>query len=329
MRKAHRKLGSMIIAGLLTAGSVSAAFAQTSNWPTKPVKLIVPYNAGGFTDVVARLVAKNVGDRLGQTILVDNRPGANSIIGTNAVAKSAPDGLTFGFVIAAYAVNTTLYPKLPYDPAKDIQAVSLVGKSPLMAAVNNDSPFKSMQELVAHARTHPGDITFGSSGTGSATHLSMELLQSRTKTRLAHVPYKGNAPALTDLVGGQIHFMFTTPDAFLSMAKSGKVRMIGVANEQRLAVAPDVPTFKEQGLGDFQASTWAGIIAPAGTPPQITKRFADEVAAILKTPEVKAKLDAIGFVPVGSTPAEFDSFIATETKRWGDVIRTNNLTLEN
>lgn len=329
MTKIGHFLTTLVTAIAGTSVCMPIAFAQANGWPNKPVRLIVPYSAGGFTDVVARTVAKSVGDRLGQAIVVDNKPGANSIIGVDAVAKSAPDGYTFGFVIAAYAVNTTLYPKLPYYPAKDIQAVSLVGKSPLIAAVNKDSPYKSVRELMDNARTNPKAITFGSSGSGSATHLSMELLQSQSKVQLTHIPYKGNAPALTDLLGGQIDFMFTTPDAFLSMAKSGKVRMIGIANEQRIAVAPDVPTFKEQGLGDFNASTWAGIVAPAGTPPQITKRISEEVAAILKTPEVKTKLDAIGFVPVGSTPKEFESFVDSETKRWGAVIRANNLTAEN
>ena len=329
MKKAGYILKTILGAAVGTSLCMPMAWAQTGTWPSKPVKLVVPYSAGGFTDVVARIVAKSVGDRLGQAIVVDNKPGANSIIGVDAVAKSAPDGYTFGFVIAAYAVNTTLYPKLPYNPAKDLDAVSLVGKSPLIAAVNTASPYKSMRELMDHARGNPNAPTFGSSGSGSATHLSLELLQSQSKVKMAHVPYKGNAPALTDLLGGQIDFMFTTPDAFLSMAKSGKVRMIGIANDQRIVVAPDVPTFKEQGLGDFNASTWAGIVAPAGTPPQILKRLSDEVATILKTPEVKAKLDAIGFVPVGSTPKEFETFVDTETKRWGAVIRANNLTAEN
>lgn len=327
MMKKYQKFNTALMACALACIWSPQALAQAA-WPNKPIRLIVPYSPGGFTDLVARLVAKNVGDRLGQPVTVDNKPGANSIIGVDQVAKAAPDGYTFGFVIAAYAVNTSLYAKLPYNAAKDIQAVSLVGKSPLIAAVGAEAPYKTMKELIDQARKTPGQITFGSSGNGSATHLSLMQLQSQTKTRLVHVPYKGNTPALTDLLGGRLNFMFTTPDAFLSMSKAGKIRMIGVASDQRMPVIPDVPTFKELGFGDYSASTWAGVIAPAGISMSIANKLADEVAAVLKMPEVKAKLDDIGFVTVGSSPDEFTKFIAKETAQWGEVIRVNKISAE-
>lgn len=327
MKKEHQKLNMALITCVLACVCSPQALAQAV-WPNKPIRLVVPYSAGGFTDLVARLLAKEVSDRLGQPVTVDNKPGANSIIGVDQVAKSAPDGYTFGFVLAAYAVNPSLYAKLPYDSVKDIQAVSLVGKSPLIAAVGEGSPHKTMNELMNQARKTPGQITFGSSGNGSATHLSLIQLQSQTKTRLVHVPYKGNAPALTDLLGGRLNFMFTTPDAFLSMSKAGKLRMIGVASDQRMPAVPDVPTFKELGFGNYSASTWAGIVAPAGLPMSIANKLADEVAAVLKMPDVKARLDEIGFVSVGSSPEEFTKFIAKEMAQWGDLIRINKISAE-
>ncbi|MDB5879707.1 MAG: transporter, partial [Variovorax sp.] len=260
--------------------------------------------------------------RLGQPIVIDNKPGANSLIGVDAVAKSAPDGYTFGVVIAAYSANTTLYPKLPYDPAKDLIGVSLMGISPLLAAVNNDAPFKTGQELIAYARANPGKLSFGSSGNGSAAHLTSELWKSLTQTYMTHIPYRGAVPALTDLMGGQIQLFLDAPTGLINQAKAGKIRLIGVAGDKRLPAVPDVPTFIEQGFAGFTGSTWAGMIAPAGTPPDIVKRMSDEVARIIKSEETRAKLDAMGTFPVGSTPQEFDAFIAAETKKWATVIKT-------
>ena len=297
------------------------SWAQSS-WPTKPIRIVVPYTPGGFTDQMARLVQIGLQQRLGQPVVIDNKPGANSLIGVDAVAKSAPDGYTFGVVIAAYSANTTLYPKLPYDPAKDLIGVSLMGISPLLAAVNNDTPFKTGQELIAYARATPGKLSFGSSGNGSAAHLTSELWKSLTQTYMTHIPYRGAVPALTDLMGGQIQLFLDAPTGLINQAKAGKIRLIGVAGDKRLPAVPDVPTFIEQGFAGFTGSTWAGMIAPAGTPPDIVKRMSEEVARIIKSDETRAKLDAMGTFPVGSTPQEFDAFIAAETKKWATVIKT-------
>jgi tripartite-type tricarboxylate transporter receptor subunit TctC len=304
------------------------AQASGSAWPAKPIRIIVPYPPGGFTDVTARLIAQKLQERLGQTFIVDNKPGANSLIGVDAMAKAPADGYTFAVVIAAYAANTSLYPKLPYDPAKDIAAVSLIGLSPLVAAVSNDAPFKSAAELLAYARANPGKVSFGSSGNGSAAHLSTELLKSLTGSYMVHIPYRGAAAALTDLMGGQIHLFLDAASGLINPGKSGRVRLIGVASDKRLPALPDVPTFIEQGVKGFTGSTWAGLLAPAGTPADIIKRVADEVAAIVRTDDMRLKLEAMGTVPVGSTAAEFTSFIASETAKWGQVIRTAKVQID-
>ena len=295
------------------------AWAQA--WPARPIKLIVPYPPGGFTDVTARLVAQKLQERLGQAVMVDNKPGANSIIGVDALAKSAPDGYTMAVVIAAYAANTTLYPKLPYDPGKDIAPVSLIGLSPLVAAVPNEAPFKTAAELIAYAKKNPGKISFGSSGNGSAAHLSTELLKALTGSYMVHIPYRGAAAALTDLMGGQIQLFLDAASGLIAPGKAGKVRLIGVASDKRLPALPELPTFVEQGVAGFTGSTWAGLLAPAGTPEAIVKRVADEVNAIVRLDEVRQRLEAMGTVPMGGSPAEFGSFIASETAKWGQVIR--------
>ena len=294
----------------------------------RPIRIVVPYPPGGFTDVTARLVAQKLQERLGQVVTIDNKPGASGVIGTDAVAKAVPDGTTFGVVIAAYAANTSLYPKLPYDPRKDLAAVSLIGISPLVAAVNNDAPFKTVAELLAYARQHPGKVSFGSSGNGSAAHLTTELLKAMTKTYMVHIPYRGAAAALTDLMGGQIQLFLDAASGLINPGKSGKVRLIGVASERRMALLPDVPTFIEQGVAGFTGSTWAGVLAPGGTPRDVVRRVSDEVARIVRLDDVKSRLEAMGTIPVGNTPEEFEAFIASETAKWGRVIREAKVVAE-
>ena len=310
------------------AASVAAPSLAQSTWPNKPIRIIVPYTPGGFTDQMARLLQVGLQQRLGQPVIIDNKPGANSLIGVDALAKAPPDGSTFGVVIAAYAANTTLYPKLPYDPKKDLVGVSLLGVSPLLAAVSNDAPFKTAKELIAYARANPGKVSFGSSGTGAAAHLTTELLKSLTGTYMIHIPYRGAVPALTDLIGGQIQLFLDAPTGLINQGKAGKVRLIGVASDRRLPALPDVPTFIEQGFPGFTGSTWAGMLAPAGTPRDIVKRMSDEVARIIKSDETRAKLEAMGTFPSGSTPEEFDAFINAETVKWAQVIKTAGVKLD-
>jgi len=310
------------------AATLAAPLVRAQNWPARPIKVLVGYPPGGFTDVTARLICDKLGQRLGQPVIVDNKPGANGIVAVDQLAKAAPDGQTFAVVIAAHAANTTLYKKLPYDPKKDLQAVSLIGQSPLLAAVNNDAPYKTAKDFIAFARANPGKISYGSSGNGSAVHLSTELLKSLTGTRMVHIPYRGSAAAFTDLLGGQIHLFMDAAQGLIGPGKAGKVRLIGVASEKRLPALPEVPTFVEQGITGFVASTWAGMLAPAGTPAPIVKRVADEIAAIVRMDDVRARLEAMGTIPVGNSPAEFQKFIDAETAKWGKVIRESNVSLD-
>ena len=302
-----------------------AAFAQ--DWPAKPIRIIVPYPPGGFTDTTARLVGQKLQERLGQTVLVDNKAGANGTIGVAELARSAPDGHTFAIVIAAHAANPSLYAKLPYD-TRDLAAVSLIGVSPLVAAVSNDAPFKNAQELVAYAKRNPGKVSFGSSGNGAAAHLTTELLKSLTQTDMVHIPYKGAAPALQDLMGGQIQLLFDAASGLINPGKAGQVRLIGVAAERRLPMLPDVPTFIEQGIAGFTGSTWAGVLAPARTPPAIIKRVSDEVSRIVRLDDVKSRLEGMGTLPAGSTPEEFAAFIDAESAKWGKVIKEAKVRLD-
>jgi tripartite-type tricarboxylate transporter receptor subunit TctC len=303
------------------AATVGLPLLAQGTWPSRPIRIVVPYTPGGFTDQMARIVQIGLQKSLNQTVTIDNKPGANSIIGVDAVAKAPADGTTFGVVIAAYAANTTLYPKLPYDPRKDLVGVSLMGISPLLAAVNNDAPFKTAREMIDYARRNPGKVSFGSSGNGSAAHLTSELLKAITKTYMVHIPYRGAAPALTDLLGGQIQLFFDAATGLINPGKQGRVRLIGVSADRRLPAVPDVPTFIEQGFAGFTGSTWAGMLAPAGTPREIVKRMSDEVTKIIRSDETRARLDTMGTFASGGSPEEFDAFISAETAKWSKVIK--------
>lgn len=310
------------------AAASAPAWAQTA-WPAKPIRIIVPYTAGGFTDQMARMLQVGLQKALGQSIVIENKPGANSIIGVDQIAKAAPDGHTFGVVIAAYAANTTLYPKLPYNPKKDLVGVSLMGVSPLVAAVAMNAPFKTTPELIAYAKANPGKVGFGSSGSGSSAHLTTELMKLLTKTDMVHVPYKGAAPALADLMGGQIPLFLDPPPNLIQPAKAGRIRLIGVASDKRLAALPDVPTFVEQGYDGLLGSTWAAMIAPAGVPREIVQRMSAEVSRIIRSAEVSQRLEQVmGTFAEGSTPEECDRFIAAETEKWGRVIREAKVTVD-
>ncbi|PIF93371.1 tripartite-type tricarboxylate transporter receptor subunit TctC [Acidovorax sp. 62] len=324
-RRAFIRRGTGLAAGAVLS---PASWAQSA-WPSKPIRIVVPYTAGGFTDQMARLLQVGLQQRLGQPVVVDNKPGANSIIGVDAVAKAAPDGHTFAVVIAAYAANTTLYPKLPYDPRKDLVGVSLMGVSPLVAAVAANAPFKTTAELVAYARANPGKLSFASSGSGSAAHLTSELMRLVTKTDMVHVPYKGAAPALTDLLGGQIPLFLDPPPNLIQPAKAGRIRLIGVASDKRLPALPDVPTFAEQGYPDLVGSTWAAMLAPAGVPREIVQRMSEEVARIIRSPAVTQRLETeMGTFAEGSSPQECDAFIQAETAKWARVIQAAGVKLD-
>lgn len=313
---------------LALAATLAAPATWAQEWPAKPIRIIVPYPPGGFTDVTARLIGQKLQERLGQTVVIENKAGANGTIGVAELARSAPDGYSFVIVIAAHAANPSLYAKLPYDNRNDLAAVSLIGVSPLVAAVNNNAPFKNAQELIAYAKRNPGKVSFGSSGNGAAAHLTTELLKSLTQTDMVHIPYKGAAAALQDLIGGRIQLLFDAASGLINPGKTGQVRLIGVAAERRLPMLPEVPTFIEQGIAGFTGSTWAGLLAPARTPPAIIKRVSGEVSRIVQLDDVKSRLEGMGTLPAGSTPEEFAAFVDAETAKWGKVIREAKVKLD-
>ena len=322
MKNLFRALTALAVL-LVWAGDASA-----QGWPNRPIRMVVPYTPGGYTDLMARLVGQKVADALGATIVFENKPGANAIIGTDTVAKAAPDGYTFGTVIAAHSVNPSLNPKLPYDTLKDLTYVSLMSTAPLIMIAHPSLPANNVKELIALAKSKPGELNFASSGIGAAAHLTMEMFKSRTGINMQHIPYKGTAGALQDLVGGQINVMFDIIGPLMPQVKSGNAKAIAVTANERVPAAPDVPTMAEQGVPDFVSGTWAGIIAPAGTPKEIVDRVSAEAKKALADPALQAKLVEQGIVPVGSTPEEFRAFVGEEIARWGKVITDAGIKLE-
>ena len=309
-----------------TAALCGSAFAQA--WPNKPIRWIVPYTPGGYTDLMSRTVGHKVAEALGVTVVFENRPGANAIIGTDVVAKAAPDGYTFGTVIAAHAVNATLNPKLPYDTLKDFTYVSLMSSAPLIIVANKTLPANNIQELIALAKAKPGSLSFASSGVGAAAHLTMEMFKSRLGLDMVHVPYKGTAGALQDTVGGRINVMFDVVGPLMPQVRAGNVKALAVTAQERIPAASDVATMAEQGVPDFVSGTWAGIIAPAGTPKEIVDRVAAEAKKALADPAMRAKLAEQGIVAVGNTPDEYRAFVAREIARWAKVIQDAGIKME-
>ena len=322
MRHALRAFAAIAI----LSASASGAVAQT--WPNRPIRMVVPYTPGGYTDLMARLVGQKISEALGQTIVFENKPGANAVIGTDSVAKAAPDGYTIGTVIAAHSVNPTLNPKLPYDTLKDFTYVSLMSVAPLILIAHPSLPANNMKEFIALAKAKPGTLNFASSGIGSAAHLTMEMLKSRVGINLQHIPYKGTAGALQDTVGGQINVMFDVVGPLMSQVRSGNAKAIAVTGKERIPAAADVPTMAEQGVPDFVAGTWAGIIAPAGTPKEIVERISAEAKKALADPALKAKLADQGIVAMGSTPEEYRAFVVEEIARWKTVITDAGIKME-
>ncbi|MBN8990976.1 MAG: tripartite tricarboxylate transporter substrate binding protein [Rhizobiales bacterium] len=308
---------------LATAGG---ALAQ--GWPNRPIRMVVPYTPGGYTDLMARLVGQKISEALGQPVVFENKPGANAIIGTDVVAKAAPDGYTFGTVIAAHAANATLNPKLPYDTQKDFTYVSLMSVAPMIMIAHPSLPANNVQELIALAKAKPGTLNFASSGVGAAAHLTMEMFMSRSGIKMQHVPYKGTAGALQDTIGGQINVMFDVVGPTMPQVRSGHVKALVVTAKDRIPAASEVPTMAEQGVADFVAGSWAGLIAPAGTPKEIVDRISAEAKKALADPAMIAKLADQGIVAVGSTPEEFRAFVAEDIARWAKVIHDAGIKME-
>jgi tripartite-type tricarboxylate transporter receptor subunit TctC len=296
------------------------AFAQ-ANYPARPIRLIVPFPPGGGTDILARTVANKLTETLGWQIVVDNRPGAGGNIGLDAAAKATPDGHTMVIgQTSNLTVNPALYAKLPYDPVRDFAPVSLVSASPVALLVEAKSPLKSVPDLVALAKAKPDQITFGTSGNGTVGHLSMELLQRMAGVKMIHVPYKGAAQAIPDLLGGRIHVYVPSLETSMPHMKAGTLRAIAITSAQRVAAVPDVPAVAEFYKG-FESTTWFGLLVPGGTPKPIVDRLSAEVTKVLQLPDVKARFAASGSLLVQPGPAEFAALIKTDLAKWGRVVK--------
>jgi tripartite-type tricarboxylate transporter receptor subunit TctC len=295
------------------------AFAQA--WPSKPVRLIVPFAPGGATDVISRLAAQKLTESLGQTFTVDNRPGANGNIGTEMAVKAPADGYT---LVMSYdgtlAINPSVYRKMPFDPQKDLVPIGSVGQLPLLMLVNAEFPARNVAELVAWAKANPGKLNYSGAGYGSSGHLAAELLRSRAGIDIVHINYKGGGQAVTDLLGGQIQMLMTGLTTVEGHIKSGKLRPLAFTSAKRMAGAPEVPTFIESGYPGLVSHSWYGILGPVGTPPEVVRRANAEINKLLQLPEVKERLAALGVEPLGGTPEQFAQTIKDDTVKWAKVV---------
>jgi len=306
---------------LLLAALAAPLIAYGQAWPSKPIRWIVPYTGGGITDVVTRVVTQKMSGALGQPIVVDNRPGANSILGSDLAAKSAPDGYTMVTVIAGYAANVTLYAgKLPFDPRKDLVPVSLAAVAPLILTANPNFPAKDVRELVAYAKANPGKVNFGSSGIGAAAHLTTELLKQTAGIDMVHVPYKGTAPALTALMANDIQILVDVPSTLMPHVRGGKIKALAMFSAKRIQGAPEVPTMAEAGGPPLESSTWVLFMAPGATPREIVNRLAQETAKAINQSDIKERFNQIGIEPAGGTPEQAAKFLDAEIAKWAKVI---------
>ena len=311
---------------LALAAAWPAAYAQTGKWPDKPVRVIVPFPSGGVVDILARLVAAPLSQEFGQQFIVDNRPGAGSSIGAEIAARANPDGYTVIVVATSYATNAALY-KLPYDPIAGIAPVTLIATGPLIATVHPSVKANSLKEFIELARAKPGALSLGSQGIGSAGHLAAALFQQMTKAEMVHVPYKGDAPAIIDLLGGQIQFYFGGPLVLSPHINAGKLRGLAVTSERRSPVMPDLPAISEQVPG-YAASMWYGMWAPSGTPKEIVAQLNQAIARFHKRPEVQERLRKDGMETMHNTPEEFSRLIARDIAKWSTVVKTGNIKVD-
>ena len=311
------------------AASVPAPAHAQAPWPNKPIRWVVPYTPGGITDNATRMVLQKVSEQTGWTIVVDNKPGANSLLGADIVAKAPGDGYTFVTVIAAHAANATLYAgKMPFDPVKSFAPVSLVGIAPLIMTATNNLPAKDIKEMIAYAKANPGKISFGSSGVGAAAHLTTELFKQTAGVDMVHVPYKGTAPAMQDLIGGQIQILVDTPSSLMPQVRGGKIKALGMFSKNRLPSATEVPTIAEAGGPALESSTWVLFLAPATTSREIVQKMNAEVAKAVRSADIKAKFEALGIEPSGNSPEEAGKFLDDEIAKWAKVIATAGVKAE-
>lgn len=323
MKSTRRALLGALV---LTAGVGISAVAQ-AKYPEKPIKLLVGFAAGGPSDIVARLVGSRLEKALGQPVIVENKPGGGSNIASAEAARAKPDGYTLFLGTVANATNMSVYKNLSYDTERDLIPISQLVSSPSVLVVNNDLPVKTLAELIAYAKANPGKLSYASSGAGGSPHLAGEMLKQRAGIDALHIPYKGAAPALNDVMGGTVSMGFKTASGVTSTIHAGRIRAIAIASNQRLPQLPDVPTLAELGFKDFEVSSWSGLFAPKGTPPEIIKTIANATIDILKSPEVRKQLESMGAIPVGSTSEEFKKYVRSEIEKWRIVAKTAKIEL--
>ena len=322
-------LGSIASAVVLGAGLLGGTSALAQAYPTKPVTIIVPFAAGGTTDILARIIGQALTAELGQSVVVDNRAGAGGNIGGQAAAKAAPDGHTlFMGTVGTHAINASLYKKMPFDPVKDFAPLTRVANVPNLLVANPAQPYKSVKDLIAYAKANPGKVNFGSSGNGSSIHLSGELFKSLAKVDMQHVPYKGSAPAVTDLLGNQIDIMFDNMPSAIQHVRSGSLVPLAVTTAKRSPELPNVPTIAEAGVPGYEATSWFGMFAPAGTPAPVLAKLNAAIVKVLAQPDVKKKINEQGAEVYSETPEQFAAFIQAESVKWGKVVKESGASLD-
>ncbi|MES2363717.1 MAG: tripartite tricarboxylate transporter substrate binding protein [Pseudomonadota bacterium] len=323
-------LRSLTAAVALGTGLLASAPATAqAPYPSKTITMIVPFSAGGTTDILARIVGQALTAELGQSVIIDNRAGAGGNIGGQAAARATADGYTlFMGTVGTHAINATLYKKMPFDPIKDFAPLTRVANVPNLLVANPAQPFKTVKELIAYAKAHPGQLNFGSSGNGSSIHLSGELFKTMAKVDMQHVPYKGSAPAVTDLLGNQIAIMFDNMPSAIQHVRSGKLRAIAVTTAKRSPELPNVPTIAEAGVPGYEATSWFGLFAPAGTPPAVLSKLNTAIVKVLAKADVKKKISEQGAEVYSETPEQFSAFIQKESVKWGKVVRESGASVD-
>lgn len=306
---------------------LAGANASAQTYPAKPVSIVVPYPAGGATDVIARLVAQRLSATWGQPVIVNNRPGAGTLLGAESVAKAPGDGYTLYMTTAAHTISASLYKKLPYDPFKDFAPITLTSVVPLVLVASNSVPAKSLPELISYLKAHPGS-TFASTGNGTPQHLTSALFNAQNKLEMTHVPYRGDAPMLADIIGNQVQIAFVTLSAALPHIKAGKIRAIALAHSKRVDALPEVPTFAQSGGANFEAATWFGLLAPASLPASLKKRIYEDVSKAVATPELSGRLVEMGGEVSNSTPEKFETFMQAEAKNWAQAVKLSGAQID-
>ena len=318
-----------MLATPLLAALAAASVVQAQAWPNRPVRLVVPFAPGGAVDITARTVAQALAGRLGQPMVIDNRGGAGGNIGVDLVAKSAPDGYTLVMATSGQmSINPHMYSKMPFDPAKDLVGITPVGQALNALCVHPSLPARSVREFIALAKANPGKLTFASGGTGASDHIATELFMSLTGIRMTHIPYKGGAPAMLDLLAGNVDSGFSTVATALGPAKTNRLRILGLTSSKRFELLPQVPTIAEAGVPGYESVSWYGLFAPTGTAPEIIARLNTETVAVLQLDDVRRRMTEFGVMPMSSTPEAFAAYVASDTARWGKLIRSNGIKAE-